>query len=86
MLFKATIPFLETLAAVGIECFVIGKVLFETLLGRCIEFTVIVGMCAAHIWAGFIDAATTSGKQMAAGIVNQQKPAFIVLVETHIPV
>ncbi len=86
MLFKAAIPFFETLAAVGIESFIIGKILFEAFLGRCIVLTVIVRVSAANIWAGFVDAATTSRKQMAARIVNQQEPAFIVLVEAHIPV
>jgi hypothetical protein len=51
-----------------------------------VEFALVVGMLAAYLRAGVVDTAAAAGLKVRAGIVDQQKPAVLVLVHLGVEV
>jgi hypothetical protein len=81
---ETCVPFLEALAAVLQQFIVTFEEYLKVLPRHAVEFTVVVGVIAADLRACLIDAAAPIGLQVRTGIVDQQKPAVIVLEQLHV--
>src|SRR5690606_5153238 len=80
------VPRAEPLAAIRVQCFVIGEVQLPVLRQRLVELAPIVGMVATDLRTLFIDAAASARLQVPAGGDNEQVPAAFVLEELDVVV